>query len=437
MTYAVLQNDAYPKLYGGAAKFWAYKGREVILHGPYETGKTFATLTKLHALLCKYPKSQALMVRQTYKSIVSSACVTFDTKVLVYPPGDARQPIDKYGGEKPDFYLYPNGSRLWVGGLDNPGKFLSAEFDFIYINQAEETALESYETLTGRASGRAGNAPYTQVMADCNPGPPRHWILQRALAGSLELIQQTHRYNPTLYNQETGELTERGKLSMATLQAMTGLRYQRGYLGLWVMAEGAVFENFSMEADGNVTVDAEYNPNLPIMWGVDDGYARGDGVGHANYHPRVIGLAQQTPQGGMNFFHTYIQVGELGETSIANVLKLCPEGSTTPYPPPEVVYIDSSAVELKQRIWNMGFQTVSSTHPVHEGIKNVRRLVCDGNGVRLLKIHPRCTEMINEFQSYRYDPDSKVSNVGEPKPLKVDDHSIDMARYLCWHLHYE
>jgi len=430
MTFAVLQDEAYPKLYGGAARFWSYKGREVILHGPFETGKTYATLTKLHALLCKYPHSQSLMVRQTYKSIVSSACVTFDTKVLVYPPGDPRCPINKYGGEKPDFYEYPNGSRLWVGGLDNPGKFLSAEFDFIYVNQAEETDLDSWETLTGRASGRAGNAPYTQIMGDCNPGPPRHWILQRALAGSLELIQQTHEFNPTLYDQKTGDITERGKLSMATLDAMTGLRYQRGRLGLWVMAEGAVFENFSMETDGNVTADAEYNPDWPILWGVDDGYARGDGAGHPNYHPRVILLGQPTPQGGMNIVHSYIQVGELGETSIDNVIKLG-------YPLPNAAYIDSSAVELRQRIWNCGIQTVSSTHPVHEGIKNVRRLICDGNGVRLLKIHPRCTEMINEFQSYRYDPDSKVSNVGEPKPLKVDDHTVDATRYLCWHLRYE
>lgn len=430
MNYAVVQNESYPKLYGGAAKFWKYKGREVILHGPFETGKTFATLTKLHALLCKYPHSQALMVRQTYKSVISSACVTFDNKVLAFPPGDPRCPIDKYGNEKPDFYLYPNGSRLWVGGLDNPSKFLSAEFDFIYVNQAEEIDLDSWETLTGRASGRAGNAPYTQVMGDCNPGPPRHWILQRSLAGSLELIQQTHEYNPTLFNQETGEITEQGKISIATLDAMTGLRYQRGRLGLWVMAEGAIYDNFSMEAGGNVTADAEYNPDLPVLWFIDDGYARGDGPGHANYHPRVILLAQDTPQGGVNIFYAYSATGELGERSIQNVFEL-------PYKRPDAAYIDSSAVELKQRIWNEGINTVGSTHPVHEGIKNMRRLVCDGNKVRLLKIHPRCTEMINEFQSYRYDPDSKVSNIGEPKPLKIDDHFLDAARYGTWRLRYE
>ena len=45
--------------------------------------------------------------------------------------------------------------------------------------------------------------------------------------------------------------------------------------------------------------------------------------------------------------------------------------------------------------------------------------------------------MINEFQSYRYDPDSKVANVGEPKPLKIDDHFVDASRYLTWHLRYE
>jgi hypothetical protein len=43
----------------------------------------------------------------------------------------------------------------------------------------EEIRLDDYEKLVGRATGRAGNAPYPQVMGDCNPDAPTHWILNR------------------------------------------------------------------------------------------------------------------------------------------------------------------------------------------------------------------------------------------------------------------
>lgn len=412
------------QFYGGAKEFWDYDGHEVILSGPFETGKTIAALSKLHYLLQLHDNARALMVRKTYKSLVTSAIVSYETKVLSIPPDDFSSPISKYGGEKPEFYDYSNGSRLTCGGLDNAGKFLSAEYDYIYVNQAEELELDDWEKLVGRATGRAGNAPYPQVMADCNPGPPTHWILQRP---SIKLIEQRHEYNPVLFNQETGEITEQGKRTMFILDALTGIRYQRGRLGLWVAAEGVIYDNFSLAE--NVTADAEYNPDPPVIFGVDDGYAHGQGPGTESYHPRVFLLGQETPIGGVNIFAEYYHTGELSERSIAEVL-------SWPYRKAEIAYVDSSAAELKARLWEADIHTVGATHKVSEGIKNVRRMICDGHGVRLLRIHPRCTNLIRELQSYRYDGQSHLAIIGEPKPLKVDDHGVDALRYLCWHLRY-
>ena len=134
---AIVISATAPAFYGQIMDFWQYKGPEVLLEGPYETGKTFAALSKLHLLLCKYPNSQALMVRQTRNSIITSAVVTYENKVLPLRPGD-HTPVVRYGGERPVFYQYPNGSKLWVGGLDDADKYLSSEYDFIYINQLEE-----------------------------------------------------------------------------------------------------------------------------------------------------------------------------------------------------------------------------------------------------------------------------------------------------------
>jgi len=164
-----------------------------------------------------------------------------------------------------------------------------------------------------------------------------------------------------------------------------------------------VYDNFSYAE--NVSEDAEYNPSLPIAWGVDDGYALGAGKGTESYHPRAFLLAQFTPQGGVNVFAEYYKCLEVEEVSLQTVLEMG-------YPRPDIAYVDSSAAQLKSRIWHLGIQTIGATHVVTEGIKNVRRLICDGNGVRLLKIHPRCKELINELQSYAYG-DSMTSINGE------------------------
>src|SRR5690606_27928878 len=124
-----------------------YKGPEAMLSGPYETGKTYGALHKLHALCVKYPGSQAFMMRQTYKSLVNTAIVTFENKILPIHPDSPGAPVRKYGGTKPEFFIYPNGSKILCAGLDNPDKVLSGEFDFGYVNQAEETTLDAWEKL--------------------------------------------------------------------------------------------------------------------------------------------------------------------------------------------------------------------------------------------------------------------------------------------------
>jgi phage terminase large subunit len=417
--YEVQHQDAQAvKLYGGARQLWLSKSPHIIISGPFETGKTFGALHKLDALLWKYPNARALMVRQTYKSTLSSVRVTYEDKIL-----PEETPIKPYGGERPEFYIYPNDSMLYLGGLDNPDKFLSSEWDFIYINQTEEITKDAYEKLCARATGRAGNTPYTQVIGDCNPSYPGHWILQKKSAGELVFLEQFHRDNPMLYNQETGEITEQGKRTMEVLHKLTGVRRERGLLNRWVAAEGIIFDNFSHT--GNVTESAEYNPELETYWGIDDGYAEGSGIGTISHHPRVILLAQQTAIGGINVFEEYYQTQTMPEASLDEVM-------SWPYNLPRMALVDSSAAELRRRLSDKQIFNGAATHRVSDGIKIARRFICDGNGVRLLKIHPRCENLIRELQSYRYDDKARTAEAGEPRPMKLDDHCPDALRYLLW-----
>jgi phage terminase large subunit len=199
--------------------------------GPAETGKTFAALWKLDRLLASTPGAQAVLVRKVRDTIFSTVLQTFQS-ILKFSGSNATA----YGGQRPQWYDYPNGARLWLAGMDDPGKALSSERDFVYVNQAEQISADEWSVLCTRATGRAGHSDQPQVFGDCNPGPPHHWILHR---DSLRVLHSRHEDNPTLHDGTTW--TEQGKRTLAVLDALPGVLRDRLRFGRWVSAEGVVF----------------------------------------------------------------------------------------------------------------------------------------------------------------------------------------------------
>lgn len=262
--------------YGAAAELFRLQDPQIILSGPAETGKTIACLHLLDSLAWKHPGMQGAIIRKTYRSMPGSVLQTYEKKVLTTEDG-----VSKRGGEKPEWFDYPNGSRLWVGGMDNPAKVLSSERDVIYVNQAEELTLDEWETLTTRATGRAGNMPYAQVIGDCNPGAFSHWIKASANEGKIKLLESRHEDNPTLFDQVTKLITPQGERSLEALDRLTGVRYLRLRKGLWAAAEGSVYDTFDRarhivdNLESNIVlrvagVDWGFtNPGVIQVWGVD------------------------------------------------------------------------------------------------------------------------------------------------------------------------
>ncbi len=417
-----------PVFYGGALDFWRYRGQEAMLSGPYESGKTLPALTKLHALLVKYPKSRAFITRQTYKSLLATALVTYENKVLPVHPDSVGSPIVKYGKSKPEFYQYPNGSHLLVVGMDNPDKILSGEFDFGYVNQAEEIALDAWEKLVARCTGRAGNAPYTQVIGDCNPSHPQHWILHRA---TLKRFEQLHKHNPSLFNQVTQEWTEQGQRTMAILGSLTGIRKERGFKGRWVAAEGTVYEFTQAHLIARdrvpeikrwyLSIDFGYtNPFVCQLWGVD-----ADG---RMYLWSEIYMTRRTVAA-----HIPAIKAMIGSRHI------------------EAIVADHDA-EDRATLREHGFPTTAAKKDISVGIQTMeeRLKIQDDGKPRLYVVedacveydralyrgypgdlHPCCTE--HEFAVYAFPP-SKGGKSDKEQPLDIYNHGMDSARYMAMRL---
>lgn len=249
--------------YGGNAEMQALREQEVMLSGPADTGKTIACLYLLNQLCWKHEGIQCAIIRKEYASLPGTALQSFQKKIT--KPEDH---IRVYGGEnRPDRFIYPNGSVIWVGGLDKASKALSSERDVIYVNQAEELLQTDWEVLITRANGRAGNVPFGMVYGDCNPAYPTHWIQSRAKSGSLHLLEVTHRDNPDIYDPVSGELTESGIRRIAALDALTGTTKKRLRFGIWTQPEGAIYDVFDEET--HKVRDFPIPPTWPRIVGID------------------------------------------------------------------------------------------------------------------------------------------------------------------------
>ena len=116
-----------------------------------------------------------------------------------------------------------------VGGLVNANKFLSAEFEFIYVNPAAELFLDDWEKHAGRATGHAGTAPFSPLIGAFHRGLPPHWIKQRQ---SLGLLGSRHADNLMPYVQDVADGTAQDMRTLAIFDSLTGVRYKRGRLGV-------------------------------------------------------------------------------------------------------------------------------------------------------------------------------------------------------------
>lgn len=383
---------------GGAAEFMYAKDPEVIIHGPAETGKTLAACWKLHILASKYAGMQASIVRKTQKSLYGSVLQTFERVIRAAP-------VERYGGERPEKYLYANGSIVWAVGMDNPDKVLSSERDYIYVNQAEELTADDWEKLGTRTTGRAAVMPYTQLVGDANPAGSKHWIRERARAGALRLIQGRHADNPTLYD-DAGELTEQGQRTMARLSQLTGIRRKRLFEGVWATAEGAVYDTF----DPSVHVKERPRDELTRWYlAMDEGYT----------NPAVILLVGEDLDGRWHIYREWYERGKLQAAVVewARAWSLEYQAGT--------VAVDAAAAGLIADLVNMGVPAIASKGRVRDGIQMIGdRLAVRGDGLPRLTVDPSCINTINEFESYVWKPD-------KDEPVKENDHAMDALRYLA------
>ena len=427
MTSPVLLRPQERKPYqpmGAALKMWRSSRREVLMAGPGDTGKSRACLEKLHFCADKYPKARLLIVRKTRKSLTQSAMVTYEQRVL--PEGWLGEKIKFSTTEQQ--YEYPNGSVIAVGGMDDPAKILSSEWDMIYVQEATELSENDWEILTMRL--RNGRMPYQQLIADCNPSYPTHWLKRRADRGATLMLESRHEDNPSLTPER-----------MAVLDALTGVRYLRLRLGKWAAAEGLVYEEWNraihlvsreqLSAWAIFTRDGKLNRKVirQVFAGVDWGFT----------NPGVIQVYATDSDDRMYLIREVYRTQRTDEWWLEQAQQLQEEFDIEQFvcDPAQPAYIE----KFRQH----GLSAIGATNDIAPGISAVQsRLKLAGDGRARLYVYeealqdrdelrdavsqPCCLEQ--EIEEYVW-PKAKDGQTVKEVPVKVNDHSMDCLRYSC------
>lgn len=406
---------------GGCLEVFHSREDEVLIAGPAGTGKSMSCLHKVHLCMSKYPGAKAFFSRKTRKSMTDSCMATFDRHVI--------KPPDKVRFHKQDqHYIYPNGSIIAVVGMDDPEKIKSTDWDMGYAQEVTELTENDWEICTTRL--RNWEMPYQQMISDCNPDKPTHWMKRRCDTGLTKMILSTHKDNPRLWHPYEQRWTTEGLQYLAKLQRLTGVRLKRLYQGQWVAAEGVVYENWNSDIHiVNLNDIPEGWESWTHYWTIDFGFN----------HPFVWQDWVEDPgTGALYRVREIYQTRTLVEDHARDIMEL-----TSNLYIPRAIICDHDLEDRATFERHTGYLTLPAYKAIQQGVQAVQaRLRLDWKegrpGLYLVRDalvrqdralvesgKPCCTE--EEFDGYVWD--EKISRLVNSKkdelPIDKDNHGMD------------
>lgn len=263
----------------------------------------------------------------------------------------------------------------------------------------DEVALMP-ESFVNQATARC-SVDGSKFWFNCNPASPQHWFkvgwINKYIEKKLLYLHFTMDDNLSL----SEKIKERYK------GQYSGVFYQRYILGLWAIAEGLIYSMFGKDTIvpsnereySRYVISMDYgtqNPTAMGLWGFCDGvwYQVNE-----FYHSGRETNQQKTD---LEYYEDLERLA--GDLHI------------------EYLIIDPSAasfitlVKQKRR-----FKVKKAKNDVLDGIRKTASAIQTGK----IKVNDCCTSTIKEYGLYSWD-----QKTGEDRPIKDNDHAMDMTRYF-------
>lgn len=145
--------------------------RYILLSGGSRSGKTFIFVYAMVVRAMKETDSRHLIARFHHKDVIASVGRDTLPKVLKL------KGIPFELNRKDWIFTFPNGSEIWLGGLDDDKrveKILGLEYSTIYFNESSQIPYHSFTTALTRLAQKTNLV--NKVYVDCNPPTKSHWL---------------------------------------------------------------------------------------------------------------------------------------------------------------------------------------------------------------------------------------------------------------------
>lgn len=277
-------------------------------------------------------------------------------------------------------------------------KIRGSSIKYCYGDEVADWSVEVFELLKSRL-----DKDYSCFDGTFNPQYPGHW-LKEFLDGDADIYSQTYTIDDNPF------LPESFKENLKREYEGT-VYYDRYILGLWVLAEGLVYQFTDDCMTDEIPVSGEYyisidygtmNPFSAGLWCVNGDKA----VRIAEYY-----YCGRDQHGGRE------SQGLLTDEEYCDKVEELAEGYSIRH-----VIVDPSAASFIAALRKRGFRVMQAKNEVDDGIRRVAVYLKNGN----IKIHRSCKDCIREFGMYRWDDKST-----EDKVIKEHDHAMDETRYFA------
>lgn len=390
---------------------WKDTSPVMLLTGSAGGGKSRIAAEKVHGFCLRYPRATALVLRKAY-SYAAKSILPFLNQTVI-----GNDPRVTYGKMARSF-SYDNESVIFAGGMKDESqreaiRSMGGEgrVDIIWMEEANAFAREDLDECLARMRGVA--APWVQVILTTNPDYPQHWINQDLIIGGEAKVYKSgavdNPHNPVLY--------------LDMLNRLTGVLGQRLRDGLWIRAEGAVY-------DFDAAIHLINSFKIPSHWRrfrvVDFGYT----------NPLCCQWYALDHDDRMYLYREIYMSQRLVEDHARDIVRLS-KGERI-----ETTICDHDA-EDRATLERYGVPTEAAFKAISVGIQGVQaRLKVAGDGEPRFFIFrgalveldtrledakkPTCTEQ--EFASYVW-PKTRDGQVVKEVPVKSNDHGVDGVRY--------
>lgn len=251
----------------------------------------------------------------------------------------------------------------------------------------------------------------------CNPGSPYHYFktdfIDKQDEKNLFYLHFTMEDNPTLSYEKKEEYKN----------LYIGTFYKRYILGLWVQAEGLIYQ----VSDENIIKPSE----IPVC---DEYYITGD---YGTYNPMAWGFFGIKYNGDIKmtylieeYHHSGRETSPKTDEEYSVIFKKWKEKLEEKYGVVKAVVFDPSASSFHTALKKISIKTKHAYNSLmgekdfRAGIPLVQTYISN----LCFKISNVCTETIKEIYTYCWNDKKALS--GEEVPVKDNDHHMDKIRYF-------